>query len=233
MPATRSSRFALRQLSEDWINLTLTLLFPEFCVSQECGDRAVIERMEEVHRLQTQLAFQVDADPISPQSLHENLLDIREALRQDSQAILDGDPDDLDAIITGVGTCGHITGVAEVLKPKLPSLQVFAVEPEKSPVISGGSPSPHRLQGIGAGFVPANLHTDGLNGVVQVTEEEAFTFARRAAAEEGLFIGISSGVSLAAVSKKLADFPDGATILTFYYDTGERYLSIDDLFPAQ
>lgn len=141
-------------------------------------------------------------------------------------------PNGLDAIITGVGTGGHITGVAEVLKPKFPALKVFAVEPAKSPVISGGSPSPHRLQGIGAGFVPANLHTDTLDGVIQIEEAEAFDFARRAAAEEGIFIGISSGASLAAVAKKLPELPDGATILTFCYDTGERYLSIDDLFVA-
>ena len=152
--------------------------------------------------------------------------------RTTAQEILADFPDGLDAIITGVGTGGHITGVAEILKPKFPALQVFAVEPAKSPVISGGSPAPHRLQGIGAGFVPANLHTDTLDGVIQVEEAEAFEYARRAAAEEGVFIGISSGASLAAVAKKLPELPDGATVLTFCYDTGERYLSIDDLFVA-
>lgn len=191
---------------------------------REKGMKGAIERAKE-------LAAETPNSWIPQQFENPANVDVHQ--RATALEILNDFPDSLDAIITGVGTGGHITGVAEVLKPKFPSLQVFAVEPEKSPVISGGSPSPHRLQGIGAGFVPANLHTDVLNGVVQVSEEEAFTFARRAAAEEGLFIGISSGASLAAVSKKLADFPDGATILTFCYDTGERYLSIDDLFPAQ
>lgn len=191
---------------------------------REKGMKGAIERAKE-------LAAETPSSWIPQQFENPANVDVHQ--RTTALEILNDFPDGLDAIITGVGTGGHITGVAEVLKPKFHSLQVFAVEPEKSPVISGGSPSPHRLQGIGAGFVPANLHTDVLNGVVQVSEEEAFTFARRAAAEEGLFIGISSGASLAAVSKKLADFPDGATILTFCYDTGERYLSIDDLFPAQ
>ena len=162
----------------------------------------------------------------------ENSANINVHQRTTAVEIINDFPDGLDAIITGVGTGGHITGVAEVLKPKFPSLQVFAVEPAKSPVISGGAPSPHRLQGIGAGFVPANLHTDVLDGVIQVEETEAFEYARRAAAEEGIFIGISSGASLAAVAKKLPELPDGATVLTFCYDTGERYLSIDDLFTA-
>ncbi|MBI1333409.1 MAG: cysteine synthase A [Armatimonadetes bacterium] len=144
--------------------------------------------------------------------------------------ILNDFPDGVDYLITGVGTGGHLTGVAEILKPKFPSLQVFAVEPEKSPVISGGSPSPHRIQGIGAGFIPANLHTDVLTGAIQVSEEEAMEYARRLAREEGIFVGISSGASLAAVAKKLPEAADGATILTFCYDTGERYLSIDGLF---
>ena len=144
--------------------------------------------------------------------------------------ILEDFPDGFDYLITGVGTGGHISGVAEVLKEKFPNLKVFAVEPEKSPVISGGNPGPHKLQGIGAGFVPKNLHTDILDGVIQVSEEEAFLFAQRAAKEEGIFIGTSSGGSLAAVNKKLAEIPDGATVLTFAYDTGERYLSVEGLF---
>lgn len=139
-------------------------------------------------------------------------------------------PEGLDYIITGVGTGGHITGVAEVLKERWPNLKVFAVEPAKSAVISGGGPSPHRLQGIGAGFVPKNLHTDALDGVITVEEADAFEFARRAAKEEGLLVGISSGASLAAVQQKLPEIADGSRILTFSYDTGERYLSIDDLF---
>ena len=134
-------------------------------------------------------------------------------------------------VITGVGTGGHISGVGEILKPKWPKLRVFAVEPAKSPVISGGSPSPHKIQGIGAGFIPANLHRDVLDGVIQVTEEDAFGYAARAAREEGVFVGPSSGASLAAVAQKIAEVPDGTRILAFCYDTGERYLSIDGLFP--
>jgi cysteine synthase A len=139
-------------------------------------------------------------------------------------------PEGVDYIITGVGTGGHITGVAEVLKEKFPNTKVFAVEPGKSPVISGGAPSPHRIQGIGAGFVPGNLHREALDGVITVDEEDAFAYAQRAAREEGIFLGISSGASLAAVAKKLPEIADGATVLTFCYDTGERYLSIDGLF---
>jgi cysteine synthase len=139
-------------------------------------------------------------------------------------------PEGLDYLITGVGTGGHITGVAEVLKPAMPSLKVFAVEPVKSPVIAGGSHSPHKIQGIGAGFIPANLHRDALDGVIQVSEEDAFAYASRAAKEEGIFVGISSGASLAAVASKLPEIASGARILTFCYDTGERYLSIDGLF---
>ena len=190
---------------------------------KEKGMKGAIERAKE-------LAAETPNSWIPQQ--FENPANIEVHQRTTAQEILADFPDGLDAIITGVGTGGHITGVAEVLKPKFPSLQVFAVEPAKSPVISGGSPSPHRLQGIGAGFVPSNLHTDTLNGVIQVEEAEAFEYARRAAAEEGIFIGISSGASLAAVAKKLPELPDGATVLTFCYDTGERYLSIDDLFVA-
>ena len=136
-------------------------------------------------------------------------------------------PDGLDAIITGVGTGGHITAIGETLKPIWPSLKVFAVEPEKSPVISGGSPSPHKLQGIGAGFIPDNLHVNAIDGVIQVSEEEAFDFARRAASQEGILVGISSGASLAAVAKKLPELGEKSRVLTFCYDTGERYLSIE------
>ena len=144
--------------------------------------------------------------------------------------ILKDFPDGFDVLITGVGTGGHITGVAEVLKKKFPSMKVFAVEPALSPVISGGAPGPHPIQGIGAGFIPKNLHTDLLDGTIQVTKEEAFDFAIRAAKEEGLFVGISSGASLAAVAKKIPELPKGSRILTFCYDTGERYLSIEGLF---
>ncbi len=139
-------------------------------------------------------------------------------------------PDGIDYLITGVGTGGHITGVAEVLKQHFPNLKVYAVEPAASPVISGGSPSPHPIQGIGAGFIPKNLHTEVLDGVIQVTKEEAFLFTQRAAREEGLFMGISSGASLAAVAQKVPDIAEGSVVLTFNYDTGERYLSIEGLF---
>jgi cysteine synthase A len=147
-----------------------------------------------------------------------------------AQEIINAFPDGLDYMITGVGTGGHITGCAEILKQHFPNLKVYAVEPEASPVISGGAAGPHPLQGIGAGFIPANLHTDLLDGSIQVSKDEAFEYAQRAAKEEGMFIGISSGASLAAVAKKLSEIPESATILTFCYDTGERYLSVEGLF---
>jgi cysteine synthase len=147
-----------------------------------------------------------------------------------AKEIIEDFTEGLDYLITGVGTGGHITGCAEILKKHFPNLKVFAVEPEASPVISGGAPSPHPIQGIGAGFIPANLHTDLLDGVIQVSKEEAFEYAQRASKEEGIFIGISSGASLAAVAKKLPELPLNAKILTFCYDTGERYLSIEGLF---
>ncbi|MCX7986175.1 MAG: cysteine synthase A [Bacteroidales bacterium] len=150
--------------------------------------------------------------------------------RTTAQEILNDFPEGLDYVITGVGTGGHITAIGEVLKPKFPNLKVFAVEPALSPVISGGQPGPHPIQGIGAGFIPQNLHTEILDGVIQISKEEAFEYAQRAAREEGLFIGISSGAALAAVAKKLPEIPKGSRILTFNYDTGERYLSIEGLF---
>jgi len=150
--------------------------------------------------------------------------------RTTAQEILNDFPEGFDALITGVGTGGHITGVAQVLKERFPNLKTYAVEPELSPVIGGGAPGPHPIQGIGAGFIPNNLHTDVLDGTIQVSKEEAFTWAQRAAREEGIFIGISSGASLAAVHKKLPDLTAGSRILTFCYDTGERYLSIDGLY---
>jgi len=163
-------------------------------------------------------------------SQFDNESNIRIHKETTAREILADFPEGFDVLITGVGTGGHITGVSEVLKRKFPALKVFAVEPELSPVISGGSPAPHPIQGIGAGFIPQNLHREILNGVITVSKEEAFEFARRAAREEGIFIGISSGASLAAVNKKLKEFSKGTRILTFCYDTGERYLSIDGLF---
>ena len=150
--------------------------------------------------------------------------------RTTAQEILADFPDGLDYIITGVGTGGHITGVAEVLKEKFPNLKVIAVEPELSPVLSGGSPSPHPLQGIGAGFVPEIYQAGLIDEVIQVSKDEAFEYARNIAKNEGILAGISTGASLAAVAKKVATLPDDATILTFNYDTGERYLSIEGLF---
>ncbi len=147
-----------------------------------------------------------------------------------AKEILADFPGGLDYVITGVGTGGHITGVAEVLKEKFPSLKVLAVEPELSPVLSGGNPGPHPLQGLGAGFVPTILNTKALDGVVQVSKDEAFEYAQRIAKEEGILVGISTGAALAAVAKKLAEIPAGSKVLTFNYDTGERYLSIEGLF---
>jgi len=151
--------------------------------------------------------------------------------RTTAQEILaDAPAGGFDMHITGVGTGGHITGVTEELKPHFPNMKTYAVEPELSPVISGGAPGPHPIQGIGAGFIPENLHTDVLDGVVQVSRDEAFEMTRRVAKEEGILCGISSGASLAAVSKKLAEVPQGGKVLTFCYDTGERYLSVEGLF---
>jgi len=150
--------------------------------------------------------------------------------RTTAQEIIKDFPEGLDYFIAGVGTGGHITGCAEGLKDAFPSLKILAVEPEASPVISGGDPGPHPLQGIGAGFIPGVLKTSLLDGTIQVSGEEAFQFTVRCAKEEGIFIGISSGASLAAIQKKLNDFPDGSRVLAFCYDTGERYLSVQGLF---
>ena len=147
-----------------------------------------------------------------------------------AQEVLADFPDGLDYIITGVGTGGHITACAEVLKEKFPNLKVFAVEPEESPVISGGAPGPHTIQGLAAGFIPANLHMDAIDGAITIEKAKAIEYARRAASEEGLFVGISSGAALSAVAKKLPEIPEGSKVLVFTYDTGERYLSIEGLF---
>ena len=160
----------------------------------------------------------------------ENPANIEIHKKTTAQEIIKAFPDGLDYLITGVGTGGHITGCAEILKQHFPNLKVFAVEPEASPVISGGKPAPHPIQGIGAGFIPVNLNTDLLDGSIQVSKDEAFTYAQRAAKEEGMFIGISSGASLAAVAKKLSEIPENSKILTFCYDTGEHYLSVEGLF---
>lgn len=160
----------------------------------------------------------------------ENPANVEIHKRTTAREILADFPEGIDYLITGVGTGGHITGVSEVLKQTWPKLKTFAVEPEKSPVIGGGTHNPHKIQGIGAGFIPANLHTATLDGTITVSEEAAFEYARRAAREEGIFVGPSSGATLAAVAKKIPDMPEGSRVLCFCYDTGERYLSVEGLF---
>ncbi len=189
---------------------------------REKGMKGAIERALEL----------VDATPGAwmPQQF-ENPANIAVHVRTTAQEILADFPNGLDAMITGVGTGGHITGCAEVLKTAWPRLKVFAVEPTLSPVISGGQPGPHPIQGIGAGFVPANLHTQWLDGVIKVDPADAKTMAKRAAAEEGMLVGISSGATLAAIAQKLPDLGSGAKVLGFNYDTGERYLSVPDFLP--
>ena len=190
---------------------------------REKGMKGAIARAEEL-QAQTPGAW-------TPQQF-ENAANIGVHVRTTAEEIAADFPDGLDAIITGVGTGGHITACAEVLKPRWPQLKVYAVEPSASPVISGGKPSPHPIQGIGAGFVPLNLHTQLLDGVVQIEAEEASEWARQSASKEGILVGISSGATLAAIAKTLPDLPPGATVLGFNYDTGERYLSVPDFLPS-
>jgi len=188
---------------------------------KEKGMKGAIERAKE-------LASKTPGSWIPQQ--FENQANTEIHRRTTAQEILDDFPDGLDVLITGVGTGGHITGVTEVLKKRFPKLKAFAVEPALSPVLSGGAPGPHPIQGLGAGFIPAILDTTLLDGVIQITKEESYLFASRAAREEGIFIGISSGGALAAVAKKLPELPPNSRVLTFNYDTGERYLSVDGLF---
>jgi cysteine synthase A len=162
----------------------------------------------------------------------DNPANIDVHVRTTARELLDDFPQGADALITGVGTGGHITGCAQVLKKAWPRLKVFAVEPAASPVISGGAPAPHPIQGIGAGFVPKNLHIDLLDGVIQVDAEEAREMARRAAREEGVLVGISSGATLAAIARKLPELAAGSRVLGFNYDTGERYLSTEGFLPT-
>lgn len=173
----------------------------------------------------------VEATPNSwmPQQF-DNPANIDVHTKTTAQEIIADFPDGIDYLITGVGTGGHITGVGRELKKKFPNVKVFAVEPELSPVISGGEPSPHPIQGIGAGFIPTNLQTDVLDGVIQVSKDDAFAYAQRAAKEEGIFQGVSSGATMAALAKKLPQIPKGSKVLIFNYDTGERYFSVDGLF---
>ncbi len=191
---------------------------------REKGMKGAIARAQE-------LAAQIPGAWIPQQ--FENAANIDVHVRTTAQEILADFPDGIDVLITGVGTGGHITGVAQVLKPKFPKLKVYAVEPSASPVISGGAPSPHPIQGIGAGFIPANLHTQLLDGVIKVEADAAKDYARRSAREEGLLVGISSGATLAAIAQKLPEIAAGATVLGFNYDTGERYLSTPDFLPVE
>ena len=163
----------------------------------------------------------------------DNPANIDVHVRTTAQEIAADFPSGIDVLITGVGTGGHITGCAQVLKGLWPQLKVYAVEPSASPVISGGQPAPHPIQGIGAGFVPINLHTALLDGTIQVEAEAAREMARRSAREEGILVGISSGATLAAIAQKLPEIAHGATVLGFNYDTGERYLSVDGFLPTE
>jgi len=190
---------------------------------REKGMKGAIERAMEI----------VETTPGAwmPQQF-ENPANIDVHHRTTAQEIINDFADSpIDVVITGVGTGGHITGVAETLKKAWPNVKVYAVEPELSPVISGGQPGPHPIQGIGAGFVPRNLHTDAIDGVIKVDAAIAKDMARRAAREEGMLVGISSGATLAAILQKLPDLPEGVRVLGFNYDTGERYLSVPDFLP--
>jgi cysteine synthase A len=188
---------------------------------KEKGMNGAIEKAKEI----------VETNPNAwmPQQF-ENPANIEVHMKTTAEEMIKDFPKGIDYLITGVGTGGHITGVAKVLKERFPNIKVFAVEPTLSNVIGGGQPGPHTLQGIGAGFIPKNLHTDLLNGTIEVLAEDAFEFAQRAAKEEGLFGGISSGATLAAINKKLSEIPEGSTVIGFNYDTGERYLSIANLY---
>ncbi|CAM8669979.1 CysK Cysteine synthase [Comamonadaceae bacterium] len=190
---------------------------------REKGMKGAIARAEEL-KAQTPGAW-------IPQQF-ENPANIDVHVRTTALEIANDFPDGVDYIITGVGTGGHLSGVAQVLKAKWPQLKVFAVEPSASPVISGGAPAPHPIQGIGAGFIPKNLKTELLDGVIQVEAETAREYGRRSAREEGLLVGISSGATLAAIAQKLPEIPAGSTVLGFNYDTGERYLSVEGYLPA-
>lgn len=188
---------------------------------REKGMKGAIEKAKELNA--------EIADSWIPQQF-DNPANIDVHTRTTAQEILADFPEGIDYLITGVGTGGHISGVGKVLKAKFPNLKIYAVEPALSPVISGGQPAPHPIQGIGAGFIPANLDTTILDGVIKVTKDEAFEYTQRAAKEEALFGGVSSGATLAAIAQKLGEIPAGSRVLGFNYDTGERYLSIEGLY---
>jgi cysteine synthase len=188
---------------------------------REEGMRGAIERAKQIVKENPKAWMPSQFDNPANVEIHKKIT---------ATEILKDFPEGIDCLIAGVGTGGHISGVAAALKEKFPAMKVFAVEPEASAVISGGKPGPHPIQGIGAGFIPVNLNTKLLDGVVKISKDEAYDFARNAAKEEGLFVGISSGAVLAAIAQKLPEFAAGSKILGFNYDSGERYLSIDDLF---
>ena len=188
---------------------------------REKGMKGAIER---AHEMQQEIP-----NAWIPQQF-DNPANVDVHIHTTAQEILNDFPEGFDYVITGVGTGGHITAIGRVLKQHFPNLKVYAVEPELSPVISGGAPGPHPIQGIGAGFIPANLDTSVLDGVIQVNKDEAFEYAQRSAREEGVFGGISSGATLSALAKKLPEIPAGSRVLLFNYDTGERYLSIEGLY---
>jgi hypothetical protein len=210
--------------------------FDEIIIKRDGG---VVTRLKDVARVEVDAATyglrslidNKEAGAIGIfQAPGSNAIEISDAVRARMDELKQFFPEGLDYLIGGVGTGGHMTGVASQLKKKFPNIQVFAFEPELSPIISGGKPGPHPIQGIGANFIPKNLHTDLLDGVLTISKDEAFEYTRRMAKEEGIFVGISSGASLAAVAKKLPEIPAGSRILTFNYDTGERYLSVEGLF---
>lgn len=188
---------------------------------REKGMKGAIEKAAQIASEQQNVWIPSQFDNPANIDVHRN---------KTAMEILNDFPKGFDYLITGVGTGGHITGVSDILKKSFPGLKTFAVEPELSPVISGGQPGSHPIQGIGAGFIPENLQTDLLDGTIQVTKDEAFDYAQKAAKEEGLFAGISSGATLAAIAKKIKDLPKGSRIIGFSYDTGERYLSVEGLF---
>lgn len=188
---------------------------------REKGMKGAIEKAEQIAREQPDVWIPSQFDNPANIDIHR---------KETAVEIVNDFPEGFDYLITGVGTGGHITGVSEILKKSFPDIKTFAVEPELSPVISGGQPGPHPIQGIGAGFIPENLHKDLLDGTIQVSKEEAFAYAQKAAREEGLFVGISTGATLAAIAKKIRDLPKGSRIIGFNYDTGERYLSVEGLF---
>ncbi|MEN2436358.1 cysteine synthase A [Weeksellaceae bacterium A-14] len=188
---------------------------------REKGMKGAIEKAAEL--------VQTVPNAWSPQQFN-NPANVEAHVKTTAQEILADFPDGVDYLISGVGTGGHLTGVARVLKEKFPNVKVFAVEPKDSPVLSGGQPGPHAIQGIGAGFKPAIYESDLIDGVIEVAKDDAFSKARELAKKEGLLGGISTGASLAAVAQKLQEIPEGATVVTFNYDTGERYLSVDGLY---